>query len=218
MQLFGRGLRRRLPTMLKGDQARIRMVYSLSFALPGSPVLFYGEEIGMAENLAIPGRLSVRSPMQWSDDRSAGFSTAAPAELRRPVVTARDYRPAALNVRDQLQHEDSLLNWMERLIRHRRASPEIGWGDWQVLDVEQKEVLALRYDWGERVMLTLHNLSSKPCRASLAPGRGDDWKGLDHQFGRGTHELDRSGMLTVDLDGYGSCWLRVRRQGDPMRV
>ena len=80
MQLFGRGLRRRLPTMLGGDQARIRMVYSLMFSLPGAPVLFYGEEIGMAENLAIAGRQSVRSPMQWSDEENGGFSTAAAGE------------------------------------------------------------------------------------------------------------------------------------------
>ena len=78
MQLFGRGLRRRLPTMLDGDEQRIRMVYSLLFSLPGTPVLFYGEEIGMGENLEIEGRLSVRSPMQWTDEPNAGFSRARP--------------------------------------------------------------------------------------------------------------------------------------------
>src|SRR5690606_23803754 len=83
MQLFARGLRRRLPTMLDGDMARIRMVYSLAFSLPGAPVLFYGEEIGMAENLAIDGRMSVRSPMQWSSERNGGFSAASPDKLRR---------------------------------------------------------------------------------------------------------------------------------------
>ena len=78
MQLFGRGLRRRLPTMLDGDAARIRMAYSLMMALPGAPVLFYGEEIGMAENLAIPGRMSVRSPMQWSRGRMAASRPQPP--------------------------------------------------------------------------------------------------------------------------------------------
>ena len=93
MQLFGRGVRRRLPTMLEGDQARIRMVYSLVFALPGAPILFYGEEIGMAENLAIPGRASVRSPMQWSDDDNGGFSTR-----RRSACGAR-WSPASAGAR-----------------------------------------------------------------------------------------------------------------------
>ena len=84
LQLYGRGIRRRLPTMLGGDESRIRLVYSLAFSLPGTPVLFYGEEIGMAENLAIEGRYSVRAPMQWSADPQAGFTTAD--EAVRPVV------------------------------------------------------------------------------------------------------------------------------------
>jgi maltose alpha-D-glucosyltransferase/alpha-amylase len=218
MQLFGRGLRRRLPTMMNGDQARIRMAYCLAFALPGAPVLFYGEEIGMAENLAIPGRLSVRSPMQWSNDKSAGFSTAGPDQLRRPVVRTRNYRPAAVNVADQRQEEHSLLNWMERLIRRRRECPEIGWGAWRVLETDQKAVLGLRYDWGERILLTFHNLSSKPCVATLTSARDPDWQSLVHQFGRGDHELRRDGSLTVELEGYGSRWLRVRRQSDSMRL
>ena len=127
MQLFGRGLRRRLPPMLDGDPARIRLVYSLLFSLPGTPVLFYGEEIGMGENLAVPGRLSVRTPMQWADERNAGFSTATPSRLARPVVEGR-FGPMAVNAADQRRDPDSLLNWMERLIRRRRECPEFGWG------------------------------------------------------------------------------------------
>ena len=97
MQLYGRGIRRRLPTMLGGDQRRIRLVYPLMFSLPGTPVLFYGEEIGMAENLAIEGRLSVRSPMQWSTEPHAGFSPApAGAKLCRPLPGDH-----AANVADQ---------------------------------------------------------------------------------------------------------------------
>ena len=217
MQLFGRGLRRRLPTMLDGDQARIRVAYSLAFALPGAPVLFYGEEIGMAENLAIPGRASVRSPMQWSSERNAGFSTAEPGQLRRPVVQGKEYGPAAVNVADQREDEGSLLNWMERLIRRRRECPEIGWGTWRVLDAEAKAVLALRYDWGERVVITVHNLSSEPCRAELAPGGAADWDKLVHLLGSGAYELRRDGSIGVELDPYGSRWLRVRRASDRLQ-
>jgi maltose alpha-D-glucosyltransferase/alpha-amylase len=216
MQLFGRGLRRRLPTMLDGDQARIRMVYSLTFALPGAPVLFYGEEIGMSENLAIPGRASVRSPMQWSNERNGGFSTAKPARLSRPLVNTKGYGPAAVNVADQRDDEHSLLNWMERLIRRRRECPEIGWGAWQVLETDQKSVLALRYDWEDRALLTLHNLASNCCRLTLAPEGGANWQGLVPQFGRGDYELRRDGTLAVELDGYGSRWLRVRRADDTL--
>ena len=133
MQLFGRGIRRRLPPMLDGDQRRIRMVYSLMFSLPGTPVLFYGEEIGMGENLEIEGRRSVRSPMQWIDDAKAGFSDARPSRLIRPVTEGR-FGPMAVNVAAQRRDPDSLLNWMERIIRRRRETPEIGWGTWQVLE------------------------------------------------------------------------------------
>ncbi|HVL04343.1 MAG TPA: alpha-amylase family protein, partial [Acidimicrobiales bacterium] len=89
MQLFDRGLRRRLPPMLDGHPQQIRLVYSLLFSLPGTPVLFYGEEIGMGENLDIEGRMSVRTPMQWTDEANAGFSAARPSKLRRPIPDGR---------------------------------------------------------------------------------------------------------------------------------
>ncbi len=124
LQLFGRGLRRRLPTMLGGDQQRIRMVYSLMFSLPGTPVLFYGEEIGMGENLAIEGRMSVRAPMQWS--RRAATAASRPPRTRRRCA-ARSPRatsgPSASTPSTQRRDPDSLLNWIERLIRRRREMP-----------------------------------------------------------------------------------------------
>ena len=132
LQLFGRGLRRRLPTMLDGDGQRLRMAYSLMFSLPGTPVLFYGEEIGMGEQPTIPGRLAVRSPMQWTDDATAGFTRAKPRKLLRPLAEGR-FGPLAVNVAAQRRDPDSLLNWMERVTRRRRDTPELGWGEWTVL-------------------------------------------------------------------------------------
>ena len=171
----------------------------------------------MGENLAIPGRASVRSPMQWSNEKNGGFSTAKPEQLRRPLVANKEYGPAALNVADQRQDEGSLLNWMERLIRRRRECPEIGWGTWRVLDVDAKAVLALRYDWGERIVITVHNLSSKPCRAELALGGAADWDGMVHLFGHGAYQLRGDSALRVELEPYGSRWLRVRRAGDRLQ-
>ena len=135
MQLYGRGLRRRLPTMLGGDQRRLRMAYSLLFALPGTPTLFYGEEIGMGENLDVDDRLAVRTPMQWTDgtdgrvlDRAARRACAARC---RPT---RGSRRTPSTSRDQRTDPESLLNWFERLIRLRKELPEIGWGTCTVLD------------------------------------------------------------------------------------
>jgi trehalose synthase len=161
MQLYGRGLRRRLPSMLDGDQRWIRMAYSLMFALAGSPTLFYGEEIGMAENLDVDGRLAVRTPMQWTGDAAGGFSTAPPDALVRPMPSDKRFAPSAVNVRDQRTDPDSLLNWFERLIRLRKEAPEIGWGTCTVLPVAAKPVLALRHDWQERTLITVHNLSRR---------------------------------------------------------
>lgn len=130
MQLFGRGLRRRLPTMLDGNQDRIRMVYSLMFSLPGAPVLFYGEEIGMAENLEIPGRLSVRSPMQWSDGPNGGFSEAPAEELCRPMVKGNKWgpRPSTSPIRNGTRNRcwDGWSNSSAAAGRRRRLSSASG--------------------------------------------------------------------------------------------
>ena len=212
MQLFGRGLRRRLPTMLDGDQARIRTAYALAFGLPGAPVLFYGEEIGMAENLAIPGRYSVRAPMQWSDEPNGGFSSADPGDLRRPTVEG-SFGPAKVNVADQQNVEHSLLNWMERLIRARRATPEIGHGLYRILRTGDEAVLGLRYDWDQRVLLVIHNLADAKRQLEIDPGETRGWRDLLMVFGKAEVSFEDE-QVKVCLDAYGSCWLRVRRNAE----
>ncbi len=209
MQLFGRGLRRRLPTMLDGDPLRIRLVYSLIFAMPGAPVLFYGEEIGMAENLDIPGRLSVRAPMQWEPDPSAGFSTAPPEELRRPPVKGRRWGPSAINVLDQQLDPESLLSFMKQLVRCRREAPEMAFGEWTLLPVAEAAVLALRHDWGERTVLTLHNLSDRPLEVTF-PLVGLAVERLIPLFGEGEMRVAKDGAVTVVLGPWGYRWIRVK--------
>ena len=167
MQLYGRGIRRRLPTMMDGDQRWLRLAYGLMFALPGTPTLFYGEEIGMGENLEIDDRYAVRTPMQWTAGPTAGFSTAPPDALCRPLPTDPRFAPEAVNARDQRRDPHSLLNWFERLIRLRKDLPEIGWGRCTVLDTGSRAVLALRHDWRERTVITLHNLGRRTAIATI---------------------------------------------------
>ena len=214
MQLFGRGLRRRVPPMVDGDPARVRLIYSLLFSLPGTPVLFYGEEIGMGENLDIDGRLSVRTPMQWTDGPNAGFSTAEASRLRRPLPDG-EYGPEAVNVGAQQRDPDSLLNWTERVIRRRRVTPEFGWGGLTVLDAGTEGVLALRYDWEQRAVVTVHNLSAEDCQLRLRVDWGDDFDAAvdllhDPDATQDLHE----GSVTLDLEAHGFRWLRLRRTSE----
>jgi trehalose synthase len=216
MQLYDRGLRRRLPPMLDGDPDRIRLVYSLLFSLPGTPVLFYGEEIGMGENLDVEGRLSVRTPMQWSEERNGGFSSARPAQTPRPVPEGR-FGPLAVNVAQQRRDEDSLLNWMERVIRRRRETPELGWGRASLLDAGDEAVLAHRCDWETSAVIAVHNLSPAPRQVSLDVGDPDDRKEIvDLLDGDRTVRAIDGSTVELTLAGYGHVWLRIEgRNQDP---
>ena len=209
MQLYGRGLRRRLPPMLDGDPRRIRMVYSLLFSLPGTPVLFYGEEIGMGENLDVPGRLAVRTPMQWSGQRNGGFSNAAPSRLRRPLVEGA-FGPEHVNVAAQRADPDSLLAFLSLLITRYRESPELGWADFTVLDQPHHQVLAHACAWDDRRIIATHNLGPEPRTVPLTL---DDCDSSHHlvdllQPGGGV-EIDDRGRVEVVLEGYGYRWLRL---------
>ena len=200
-QLYGRGLRRRLPSMLSGDEDRIRLAYSLAFSLPGTPVLFYGEEIGMNESLEIPGRMSVRSPMQWSSERNRGFTTAD--EPARPIA------PGDAEVAAQRRDPESLLTWMELLIRRRRECPELGFGEMTILDARDPAVLAHRSDWDDTTILAVHSFAEEPRAVRLEVGEADAVVDLF-----GADELESpDGHVTVELGRYGHRWFRVRRPG-----
>ena len=213
LQLYGRGLRMRLPTMLAGDQRRLRMVYSLIYSLPGAPVLFYGEEIGMGENRDIPGRLAVRSPMQWSDDANAGFSSAPEGELCRPVTASPGFDAEAVNVAAQRRDEGSLLNWLERLIRRRRESPQIGHGRYTRLATGDPAVLAHRCDWEGRVLVAVHNLAGRSVRVGLGELADDAVEELTDLLGTRDLAAGSDGALELDLEAYGHRWFSVRRAG-----
>jgi trehalose synthase len=212
MQLYGRGLRRRLPPMLDGDPRRIRMAYSLLFSLPGTPVLFYGEEIGMGENLDIDGRLAVRTPMQWTDQPNGGFSRAASSRLRRPL-TQGAYGPEHVNVADQRTDPDSLLSFISLLVRRYRESPELGWADFRVFKQPHRTVLAHECSWDERRIVALHNLGPEPCVVPLTLDGCDSTSHLvDLLQDDGVCGIDDAGHTEVSLPGYGYRWLRLMSQ------
>ncbi|GAB3813152.1 alpha-amylase family glycosyl hydrolase [Kribbella italica] len=213
MQLYDRGLRRRLPPMLDNDPARLRMVYSLLFSLPGTPVLFYGEEIGMGENLAMEGRNAVRTPMQWTDSVNGGFSTADAADLAGQVVTG-DLSPEHVNVVAQRRDPDSLLNWIKLLIQRYRETPELSWGDCTVLEHESATVLAHRSEYEGGCVVTAHNFASDSATVTLAvAGSGVGVRAVD-LLQPGTTEVAEDGTVQLELEPHGSRWLRVVHPGD----
>jgi maltose alpha-D-glucosyltransferase/alpha-amylase len=206
MLLYDRGIRRRLAPMLGNDRRRIELANSLLFTLPGTPIIRYGDEIGMGDDLDLPERYSVRTPMQWSAQRHGGFTTA-----RRPIRKVIDddvYGFQRVNVADQRRDPNSLLNWTERIIRTRKECAEIGWGEWRLLPRLPDQVLGIQYDWNSRCTLVLHNFADRPVRVRVrADGRPPC--ALVNLLSQDRSDPDASGRHAIELEPYGYRWLRV---------
>jgi maltose alpha-D-glucosyltransferase/alpha-amylase len=215
MQLYGRGIRRRLAPMLQGDRRRMELAYALQFSMPGTPVLRYGEEIGMGENLALEGREAIRTPMQWDDSRNAGFSTAEPGDLVRPVNTTGPFGSRKINVRAQQRDPNSFLRWFQNLIRTLREAPEIGTGRCTVLDVPlPKSVLAHRMDAPTGSIVLLHNLDDHAVTVDVGPLDGVVEAPYDLLVDGPYEQPDRR-LRGLHLHGYGYRWIRLRRSDQP---
>ena len=216
MRLYRRGIRSRLAPMLRNDRRLLELAYSLMFTLPGTPVLRYGDEIGMGDDLSLPERNAIRTAMQWSAEPHGGFS-AAP----RPTVHVIDDGPYGyrkLNVAAQRRDPDSLLNWMERAIRMRKEVPEIGWGDYRVIEVDNPALLLLLYAWRNNSALFVHNFSDQPSEAVFKlpdeNGRADMLINLlseDHSH------ADDGRHHCVPLEPYGYRWFRVGALDEAIR-
>ncbi|GJE25210.1 Trehalose synthase/amylase TreS [Methylobacterium organophilum] len=208
MQLYDRGIRRRLAPMLNGDQRWLELAYALMFSLPGTPVLRYGDEIGMGDDLSIPERDCARTPMQWTADAQGGFTRSD-----RPVsppIDAGPYGYPHVNVAAQRHAPRSLLNWMQSVIRMRKEVPEIGWGDFTVIETGENAVLALRYDWRNNSVLCLHNLDAKPVEARFETGvPGPEGAVLVDLLTGARSEAGADGRHGIVLEGYGYHWYRV---------
>jgi maltose alpha-D-glucosyltransferase/alpha-amylase len=213
MRLYDRGIRRRLAPMLGNDRRRIELAYSLQFTLRGTPVIRYGEEIGMGEDLALEGRDAIRTPMQWEDRPNAGFSTAPAADLFRPVISTGEYGYPAVNAAAQRQDRDSLLSWFERMIRTLKETPEVGAGTCTVVDapVPRNVVAHLAESHLGRTVF-LHNLADTEVTVDLAKvaataGTADGPAELfaDHRYGELPADLS-----AIPLSPYGYRWIRLR--------
>jgi maltose alpha-D-glucosyltransferase/alpha-amylase len=206
MQLYGRGIRRRMAPMLKGDRRRIELAFSLLFSLPGTPLIQYGDEIGIWDDLSLPERECARTAMQWASDAYGGFS--ASQKIVVPIVDDEEHGYRACNVADQRRDPNSLLNWTERRIRARKELPEIGWGECTILETDAPSVLALRYIWRNTGIVTIHNFADRPQAVRFDVGHPDGVTLCD-LFDDDHSPAAASGAHEIELTPYMHKWYRI---------
>lgn len=215
------GIRRRLAPLLDNSRAELELAHALLFSLPGSPFLYYGDEIGMGDNIWLPDRDASRTPMQWTPDRNAGFSTADPGKLYLPVVQSLVYNYTLVNVESQLAQSRSLLHWVRNVIHVRKAHPTFGLGSLRVLRTNHESVLAFVREYEgsgtqfgdapERI-LCVFSFSHNPVSVSIEL-TGDEGETPYDLFGGGAFPtVGDDGILTLTLATQSFYWLHL---GEP---
>jgi maltose alpha-D-glucosyltransferase/alpha-amylase len=209
------GIRRRLAPLVDNDRRRIELLYSLLFTLPGSPILYYGDEIGMGDDIELPDRNGVRTPMQWSAEANAGFSVASPDRLYSPAIVRGDYAYTRVNVQAQSADPGSLLNRVKHMIRVRKRQPGMGRGtlEWLVSAPGQvapanPAVLAYLRRYQAETILALHNLSDAPQHTTLDLGAWAGYIPQDLLAGRKLPPI-RDMAYTLELEPFGYLWLGI---------
>ncbi len=202
MQLYNRGIRRRLAPMLN-NLAMEKMAYSLLFTMPCTPVVRYGEEIGMGDNLALNERESVRTPMQWDSSKNAGFSTAAVTISR--VIDTGNYTYKKVNVAAEHEDKKALLPFIKEIIQLHKNLPQISYGNWNLVDTKSNSVLGIRYEWQGKTIIVLHNLSDKEQTINLHENHT-----LQTLLSSANNTDNVEGNKDIKLAGYGFLWLQVQ--------
>jgi maltose alpha-D-glucosyltransferase/alpha-amylase len=205
------GIRRRLAPLLDNDQGQIRLFTALLLSLPGSPVLYYGDEIGMGDNIWLADRDGVRTPMQWTPDRNAGFSTCDPGRLYAPIVADPVYGFQVTNVEAQLRSTSSLLHWTHRMLQVRKEHPAFGLGAFHDIGGSNPAVLAFSRTYGEDVVICVNNLSRFPMPTELDLSVYEGRRPIELTGGV---EFPRIGELPylLTLAPYGFYWFRLRKE------
>jgi maltose alpha-D-glucosyltransferase / alpha-amylase len=204
------GIRRRLAPLLDNDIDQIELFTALLLSLPGSPVLYYGDEIGMGDNIWLGDRDGVRTPMQWTPDRNAGFSTATPGRLSLPTIMDPVFGYQAVNVEAQVENTSSLLHWTRRMIQARKQHPAFGMGTFSDLGGSNPSVFSFSRDFGDDTVLCVNNLSRFPQPVELDLRR---WEGYEPIEMIGHVRFPRIGELPylLTLTGHGFYWFLISR-------
>jgi maltose alpha-D-glucosyltransferase/alpha-amylase len=202
------GIRRRLAPLLGNNLARIKAANSILLTLIGSPFIYYGDEIGMGDNIWLDDRNGVRTPMQWEPGPDAGFSTAPAQALYAPVIQAEPFGPAQVNVQTQAADPDSLLNWTRALLRLRRQHPAFARGTLRLLPAAHPALLAYVRDYAGETLVLMHNLSSnrQVFTLDLSAYAGHRLVDLLHPEAPARPAMK---AWTMDLDAYGFGWFKL---------
>lgn len=209
MRAYNRGIRRRLAPMLDGDRRRLELAFSLLFSMPGTPLLMWGDEIGMGDDLSLEERESVRTPMQWTREINGGFSSAPPDLLFRPVIDAGNFSYHHVNVAAQQPDKSSFWHWMKRLIQCTHKLTELNHGEIKLIRADESSVLVHASTWEGKTTITIHNLSASPCRVHCH-FEGYNLSQFEDVFDDQPYE--RIEDSTIELHGYGYRWLRSASQ------
>ncbi len=210
------GIRRRLAPLLDNSRDQMELFTALLLSLPGSPVLYYGDEIGMGDNIWLGDRDGVRTPMQWTPDRNAGFSNCDPGRLYLPVIMDPIYGYQGLNVEAQMRTSTSLLHWTRRMIETRKRHPTFGTGSFTELGASNPSVLAFVREFGDDRVLCVNNLSRFPQPVELDLRR---FEGVVPVEMLGGMQFPRIGELPylLTLPGHGFYWFTLPKAGDDYR-
>jgi maltose alpha-D-glucosyltransferase/alpha-amylase len=190
--------------MLNNNRKRMELVYSLMFSLPGTPVLRYGDEIGMGDDLSLPERNSVRTAMQWSDEKNGGFSARGGDEVRVPIIADGEFGYRKVNVHKQMRDPLSFLNWMERIISVRKECIEFGYGDYKIIDVDHQGIFAHVSHYKSGMALAVHNLTDQPLTVTL----DQYYDHLIEYFSDQSYEPVQKKTKQLQLGPFGYRWFR----------
>ncbi|MGI5120469.1 maltose alpha-D-glucosyltransferase [Marinactinospora thermotolerans] len=211
------GIRRRLAPLLDNDQNQIELFTALLLSLPGSPVLYYGDEIGMGDNIWLGDRDAVRTPMQWTSDRNAGFSRCDPGRLYLPLIMDPIYGYQAVNVEAQRDNPSSLLNWTRKMIQIRKRHPVFGTGDFTELHASNPSVLAFVREYGDDRMLCVNNLSRFPQPVELDLRRFEGVTPIECTGGVRFPAIGELPYL-LTLPGHGFYWFQLPPESEDTTV
>jgi len=211
------GIRRRLSPLLRNSMKKIEIMNVLLFSLPGTPIIYYGDEIGMGDNYYLGDRNGVRTPMQWSADRNAGFSRANPQKLYLPIIIDPEYHYEAVNVENQERNNASLLWWMKRIIGMRKRFKAFGRGSIEFLSTENPKVLAFIRKYGDETLLVLANLSRFAQVLELDLSRFSGYT-PEEVFSRNKFPPIKDSPYVFTLSSYDYFWFLLQKEEEVIRM